>query len=709
MKTMHHFLIKTSLALALVMTLGLVSCYDDDLPPESLYTYQNDMLSDYLKKNSRFSEFAKIVEKAGRMDLLSTYGTYTCFAPTNEAVEEFLKARGLSSIDDLSAEDCDSITCTALVDQIYYLVDLDGRSSLRENNLMGSSVIVEAVMIPHDANLDDDITADSVVTYRLNRSGMIIYELSNDSVENGVVQPVDKVISWANMTLPYVMKEDSTISIFNTCLALTGLDEEMQRIQDLSFNPRYWREEKKMEHTYFSGAQWDYCHVPDQRNYGYTAFAVPDSILAKYATLAPDYGKNITSWEDLYDYACTKYPEGAGSSYYGKDEEALKDPRNPLRQLIAYHLLDRKGMYDKLYTNCTIFRRQINPTEWYSTMNPFSTVKVEYVYGANRFAGTSQLNTLYLNRMYDPDRPQLTMRGAVVSRTVAPGLTQLARNGIYYYIDRLIDFGQETQEKVFNARMRIDFYTLFPEFMNNDLRTELTAGRGNPEDPDADAKNYIFPVGYLDNVEMAEDGDFIYQGCRNYYWSYEGDEVNLRSDNESYDITFQLPSVPTGQYQIRLGFTAMPRRGIAQFYVDGIPQGIPLDMRSPQTTEFEREKRAWQQYSTLSGEALDQCKKDMHNDGWYHGPLSVRYSTQGQNGLKNDNLLSTSNSAPFADGCGLLRKVIYEGPLDNKVKHTMRIRSVLSIGGAELMMDYLEIVPKSVYGIEGDGKGEDDL
>ena len=316
---MYRFLIKASLLFTL--TLSLVSCYDDALPPESLYTYQNDMMSDYLKKNSRFSEFAKIVEKAGRMDLLSTYGTYTCFAPTNEAVTEFLQARGLSSVDDLSSEDCDSITCTALVDKIYYLVDLDGRNSLRENNLMGSSVTVEPVMVPHDAALDDNITADSVITYRLNRSGMIIYELSNDSVENGVVQPVDKVISWSNMTLPYVMKEDSTISIFNTCLSLTGLAEDMQRVQDLSYDPRYWREEKKMEHTYFSGAQWDYCHVPDQRNYGYTAFAVPDSILAA------EY--NIYNWEDLYNYACTIYTDGVGSDYYGKNEEALKDWRNP--------------------------------------------------------------------------------------------------------------------------------------------------------------------------------------------------------------------------------------------------------------------------------------------------------------------------------------------------------------------------------------------
>ena len=65
------------------------------------------MLSDYLRNNSDFSDFAAIVEKAGKMELLSTYGTYTCFAPTNEAIKSYLTAHGLSSIDALSREDCD--------------------------------------------------------------------------------------------------------------------------------------------------------------------------------------------------------------------------------------------------------------------------------------------------------------------------------------------------------------------------------------------------------------------------------------------------------------------------------------------------------------------------------------------------------------------------------------------------------------------------
>jgi hypothetical protein len=262
----------------------------------------------------------------------------------------------------------------------------------------------------------------------------------------------------------------------------------------------------------------------------------------------------------------------------------------------------------------------------------------------------------------------------------------------------------------------MDLFSIFPEPINNNQRAAPGKTWGNlpTEDPNADAKNYIYPPGYLDNVELAEDGDFFLQGCRNYFWSYEGDEFNLRSDNDSYDITFNLPSVPSGKYQIRLGFTAMARRGIAQFYIDGIPQGTPLDMRQTNENIFKQRIGGWQEIpdGTLTAarkEQLDQVKKDMHNLGWYHGPRSFRMPNNGQGSLKNDLELREGNSYGASQRANIVRKVIFEGQLDEDKQHTMRIRSVMAIGGAELMIDYIEIVPNSVYSVDNDDAAEDDL
>lgn len=696
------------------LALGLTSC-KDDIPEDSLYTYKAEMLSDFLRNNENFSQFARMVEKAGKMDLFSAYGTYTCFAPTNDAVNSYLARQGLSSVEDLSNEECDTLVCTmTIATDVLSLSDMEGIIFMGENNMLGRALKLQEVPI----TIDTKYGKQAVSTFIVNGSGEVIYELANDSVENGIVHPVNGVVRASSDLLPDVIRRDPNVSIFAEALVLTGLHDQMVRREDPSYN---YRDYEEREALYHSDNHNNWCWVPRTRRYGYTAFCVPDEVLNHYSEYDDvNYNKNIYTWEDLYDYACTVYPEGAGQSYYAKTATALRDERNPLHKLIAYHLLNRRGVYEKLYTNCTILRTLINPTEWYSTMNPHSTMKVECVYSRNKFHKDDEQTSLdgvdgvvYLNHMYDPDRPGLYERGAMVYKNVSDemSLDQNCENGIYYYIDRLIDYGQDTRDHVFNARMRLDMYTLWPELMNNDIRTTQTnLLNDSPESKTTNCKNYIFPANYLDNVVSSADGDFIYQGARNYYWSYEGDEFNLRSDQGLYDLEFELPSVPSGQYQIRLGFALIPSRGIGQFYVDGKPQGIPLDMRSTGWVA----KTGWQQLyvddaSAKYSASAEQNKKDLHNQGWYHGPASVRcININNANPFKDDDL-SLNNSHPFCNIANTIRRVIYTGSLDGDKTHKIRIRSVWSEGGAELMFDYIEIVPKSVYGIDSEGAGEDDL
>lgn len=696
------------------LAMGLTSC-KDDIPEDSLYTYKAEMLSDFLRNNENFSQFARMVEKAGKMDLFSAYGTYTCFAPTNDAVNSYLARQGLSSVEELSNEECDTLVCTmTIATDVLSLSDMEGITFMEENNMLGRALKLQEVPM----TIDTKYGKQAVSTFIVNGSGEVIYELANDSVENGIVHPVNGVVRASSDLLPDVIRRDSKLSIFAEALVLTGLHDQMVRREDPSYN---YRDYEEREALYHSDNHNNWCWVPRTRRYGYTAFCVPDEVLNHYSEFDDvNYNKNIYTWEDLYDYACTVYPEGAGQSYYAKNATALRDERNPLHKLIAYHLLNRRGVYEKLYTNCTILRTLINPTEWYSTMNPHSTMKVECVYSRNKFHKDDEQTLLdgvdgvvYLNHMYDPDRPGLYERGAMVYKNVSDEMAndQNCENGIYYYIDRLIDYGQDTRDHVFNARMRLDMYTLWPELMNNDIRTTQTnLLNDSPESKTTNCKNYIFPANYLDNVVSSADGDFIYQGARNYYWSYEGDEFNLRSDQGLYDLEFELPSVPSGQYQIRLGFALIPSRGIGQFYVDGKPQGIPLDMRSTGWVA----KTGWQQLYTDDASAkysasAEQNKKDLHNQGWYHGPASVRcINVNNANPFKDDDL-SLNNSHPFCNIANTIRRVIYTGSLNGDVTHKIRIRSVWSEGGAELMFDYIEIVPKSVYGIDSEGAGEDDL
>ena len=125
------------LALIGLLTFGgvsLTSCSDEPAS-EYFYTFNGEMMSDYLKNRPQYSSFAKIVERANLMDMLSTYGHYTCFVPSDTAVQTYLAKRGLTSLDQLTDADCDTIAKTHIISNMYNTMDmtLRRRSSLWES------------------------------------------------------------------------------------------------------------------------------------------------------------------------------------------------------------------------------------------------------------------------------------------------------------------------------------------------------------------------------------------------------------------------------------------------------------------------------------------------------------------------------------------------------------------------------------------------
>ena len=97
----------------------------------------------------------------------------------------------------------------------------------------------------------------------------------------------------------------------------------------------------------------------------------------------------------------------------------------------------------------------------------------------------------------------------------------------------------------------------------------------------------------------------------------------------TYDLTFRLPNVPPGSYELRLGYGAMDDRGIVQMYVDNMPQGLPLDMRvngeDPIIGGLYNGWNGWRNSEENSNgiytsEELEENARTMKNNGYYSGP-----------------------------------------------------------------------------------------
>ena len=88
-------------------------------------------------------------------------------------------------------------------------------------------------------------------------------------------------------------------------------------------------------------------------------------------------------------------------------------------------------------------------------------------------------------------------------------------------------------------------------------------------------------------------------------------------------------------------------------------------------------------------------RKALKNKGYYRG---ARGGYQG-----------VSPHYIFANDAGTYRIVLCTVHIDPNKDHFLRCRNVSDNGSTEFMLDYLEIVPKSVYGVEDEEQQEDDL
>ena len=659
------------LCLALLST---TSCSDD---PDSsnYYTFTGEMMSDFLRNHADFSEYAKIVDRAGMMDLLSTYGKYTCFAPTNEAINKYLKSKGLTSVDQLTDADCDTIARSHLVDNMY------ATSEMSDGTLPTSNMLNRYIEIGHG------LDADSNAVVRLNRSANVIFESQDDSVENGIMQPIDGVLLSNSRMLPDIMESNPKISLFYSALKATGLVDTLYQYRDESYNSKLYPRYKYISHVNKETAT-----VPDYKQQGYTAFVPTDSVLrVKYS---------ITSLEDLYKKACEiydpVYPEDVNQSYHAFSE--LTNPKNPLNRFIRYHILTRDVIGYNMLTprnDIGIMTTKMNPEDWYETLLPHTMMKFERL-TVLKYVGPSNVGMRYINRRYD-DNFQIT--GTQVMPTIESEYANRALNGMYFYVDDILAFSTQTRDIVDNCRIRMDMSTIFPELMTENIRQN---GDVKKQDPDYDetakyGRNYYFPNGYLKNV-LIKSGTFVYRRPHDYYDSYEGDEMNMFGD---YDITFKIPPVPyEGEWQIRLGYAQEPTRGIAQVYFDGVPQGIPLDMTKKLDDASILGASFKADYSTFTDLQLSADQKALKNKGYYRGAAGgYRYNS------------GTTTRVEFAKQANTFRIVLCTVHIDPKKDHYLRVRCVSSKKGNdnEFMLDYLELVPKSIYGVTDEGKIEDML
>ncbi|MBR2184341.1 MAG: fasciclin domain-containing protein [Prevotella sp.] len=710
--------VKYMSGIVLLMALVLVSC--SDKPSADNYsTFTARMMSDYLKEYPEYSYFTEIVNHAvpaeesstsGKlMDQLSAYGHYTLFLPDNNAIMNYLNNERHITLEELLSDGalCDTIARTHLLSEIYLTSDMP-TGVLPTQNMMQRNIEVMQ---------DNDEQGHGIVI--VNKKATIFFSQThqNDTVTNGVVHRVDAVVTNQSSGVADLMEGDPYIKTYVEALKLTELNSLMDSVEDKQYKKKYdenknssWADEALPT----GSREKENVSYPQRRLYGFTAFMVKDKTLEKYnSTLTNkfnaegDVSQNILALSELASkYYTTTVP------YTSTD---YANPEHPLYKFMAYHILDRNVQGYNFLTvreDAGIDRDIVNPTDWYTTRLPYSMIKVQHLTVAGQsddmgdWLGTGVKGDYYINRNFNKDNKA---EGVHVQPSVEVQDNNAA-NGIYFYVDDILtyyDEGNKTKNDVFNTRIRMDFSTIFPEIMTNNIRMNGPNITGSNK-----GTNYRFPQGYLSGVKFnTDDTRLIYWYARSGYYSMNGDEMDAQ---DLFDITFDLPPVPfSGMWQIRLGFAPMNTsndaanyRGQVQIYFDDKAQGLPLDFSKTLAEVYGISASDWGniKYEELrqDDEKRQEDFKILKNKGYYRGPHSVFNSSNGEISGKYNTFSQMRNTA---------RKVLCTVNIEAGKRHTLRIKNVsqgLTAKTKEAMLDYLELVPRSIYDITGD-KTEDDL
>jgi len=644
--TKGHLIALSFIICCLSFSVVFTSCSDDDSDaPLNFYSSVRLTAAGFIEADeAQFSDFKTILERSNYLSMLKTYGHFTVFAPTNEAIQNFLKENNYASLDALPKEQCDTLARTHIVqDKAYFTTDMGGE--LPPVNMNDDYI---------EMTSDSDVTNNNALLIYVNKNSRIIHK--DDSVTNGVVHVVDHVINASNQFLPALIEENPNLSLFSQALKLTGMADSLTKYIDETYTvdpDSSWGGKgfKVPYGTANDGSASKQCSTwyPEKRMFKFTAFVETDSIYRAHG---------INTIEDLKAYAKQvydeSYPEDAG-----KYDSDFKDRRNPLNRFVSYHLINRTGPRDywvhcrgDIYTNKCLFNIY-DPEDYYETMAPHTIVRFCSNPGEEIFMNRVGLKT------------KATVRGVrVLKNDEGDEYNQSCKNGRYIYIDDILVYSKEVRWNVLNRRIRIDGSCLSPDFMNGHARMEHM---GKEE------MMIGFKNGFLADFKMHNASTFIGCGNEQTGWRhYQGSGVCITG--EKFDASVKLPAVPhDGTYEVRLGYSLGDDRGIAQVYLNNEPCGIPISFRNLDANV------GWEP-DTDDEEENQAIDKAMRNRGFMKAMDSYG-----------------STSEPFRTYNNDVRRILVKQYMRADQDYWLRFRQILSGSTLYMSIDYIELCPKDVY------------
>ncbi len=695
----------------LVLAAVLLSACKEEIDTSARYVFKEETIASYLSKHEQYSEYYRLlgemevsnITETSVLQLLTARGHYTVFAPTNEAIQNYL----------------DTLVTTGLISEASW----DAFPSERKRDSIKQVIVYNSIIDSGDDYDYFEINAfpvptatsksvqfnlpnmnDRKLTVQHTDSGDTLYindcliDINNRDILciNGVVHAMHSVVAPSDNTMDillrkYIEDENSGYVVSAKIVQACGLFDTLAANRDEKYEDLFQKGAipKKNEETKGETATF---HTPEHRYYGFTFFAETDEFWAQ----AIGKGIEEITLKDVMDYLDSQgvYPEA-------KRDENYKSEDNLLYQFITYHLLPERLSPDKLVYhyneqgyNLSRKTPSVAVQEFYTTMGKRRLLKI---------FESLESNGVYLNRFpklrngrrddYHEDSCAPENAGIAIGEPNLSGDNDI-RNGIIYPINDLLWYSDRTRDNLQKQRIRWSVPSMWPEFMNNDIRcSEIT---------DEKHKNVYIPndqeYKYLQDVDISKDTHFNYWTGRGNGWAnMQGDELSIRG---LLECTMRLPPVPRrGTYELRYAIQCGGvMRGMVQFYwgtnKDKLAaMGIPLDLR--QAGDNTLHTPGGNVTSDIGGGSSAYPDTD---DDDYNAEVDKRMRNFGFMKGCNQYCAGAPGNSTMMRGSNIcLRRIIIRETMDPDETYYIRFKTVMDDDTRFFYMDYLEYCAKEVY------------
>jgi len=214
---MKKTILNIAITAGLLTGVAITNSCSEDIADSDRYTAVGQTITEYIAANERFSDFYYLLNKTGYAELLSAYGTYTCFVMNNDSLRAYI--RNVYAQEGITTNYGDSITRSVSDSLARDIVEFHLSASKYSSADMEGTTTIRSFL---GRDINTSVKGDSILVNKY------AYVVSKDNEKsNGVVHEVSSVLTKSNSLVTGELENMSGYSLFMEALETTGLVDSL--------------------------------------------------------------------------------------------------------------------------------------------------------------------------------------------------------------------------------------------------------------------------------------------------------------------------------------------------------------------------------------------------------------------------------------------------------------------------------------------------